>query len=302
MIADKYIAESRPLNSVLKYVGLPRSSYHYKQKFSMRGRKPSEFTKRIDGSFVGNQVVVASIKSIFDNEEFACYGYTPVTHIISADYVINRKKVYRLMKEEKLLMLRIKSTASNKRIVEFRKIKNATLFSNLQMDIKYVYIHGEKRNVYLLSIIDVCTRVNLGHLLSTTMKGKQVVNLVDYVFKAFGIDPNRIDVLIRTDNGCQFIAAILKEYLNERGIKQEFTHVATPEENAYIESFHSIVEREVIQRFEIESFAQGKELFSNYMEWYNFRRIHSGLGYKTPMSVLKEKIDEKKVQNVSFLS
>jgi len=294
--------ENHSLKSVLKYVGLPRSSYYYRQTFYRRGRKPSELTKRKDGSLVQNSIVISDIKAIFDTEEFACYGYTPITHILKSDYTINRKKVYRLMKEENMLLERIKKPAKNKCYVKFKDLKNATLFSNLQMDIKYIYIQGERRNVYLLSIIDVYSKVNIGHLLSPTMKAKQTVGLIDYVFKAYNINPHRINISIRTDNGCQFIATVLREYLSKEGIMHEFTHLATPEENAYIESFHSILEKELVQRFEIDSLRQGKDLVFEYMEWYNFRRIHSSLGYKTPMSVLKEACNKDIVQNVSFLS
>jgi len=294
--------ENHCLKSVLKHVGLAHSSYYYKQTFSKRGRKPSEFTKRKDGSLVHNSTVIADIKNIYDKEEFACYGYTPVTHILKREYIINRKKVYRLMKEEKLLLEKIKKPAKNKCYAKFRELRNATLFSNLQMDIKYIYIQGEKRNAYLLSIIDVFSKVNIGHLLSPTMKAKQAIGLVDYVFKAFNIEPHKISVSLRTDNGCQFIATALREYLSKEDIKHEFTHIATPEDNAYIESFHSILEKELVQRFEIDNLEQGKELVFDYMEWYNFRRIHSSLGYKTPMSVLKEACNKKIIQNVSFLS
>jgi transposase InsO family protein len=302
VIAEKYIKEKHPQESVLKHVGLPRSSYHYKQSFSKRGRKPSEVTMKRDGTFVSNSAVVKDIKDLFDEEEFACYGYTPVTHKLKPVYDINRKKVYRLMKKENLLLKRISRTALGKQYVQFRKIKGATLFSNLQMDIKYVYIQGERRNVYLLNIIDVCSRVIIGHLLSPTMKALRVVGLLSYVFRAFNIDPARIDVLIRTDNGCQFVADALRKYLASIDAKHEFTHVATPEENAYVESFHSIIERELFQRFEFESLSQAKEKIDEYMEWYNMRRIHASLGYKTPMAVLNEAFSKIKVQNGSNLS
>lgn len=302
MIAEKYIKEKHPQEAVLKHVGLPRSSYHYKQSFSKRGRKPSEVTMKRDGTFVSNSAVVKDIKDLFDEEEFACYGYTPVTHKLKPVYIINRKKVYRLMRKEKLLLKRISRTAFGKQYVQFRKIKGATLFSNLQMDIKYVYIQGEKRNVYLLNIIDVYSRVIIGHLLSPTMKAFQVVGLLSYVFRAFNIDPARIDVLIRTDNGCQFVADAVRKYLGSIDAKHEFTHVATPEENAYVESFHSIIERELFQRFEFESLSHAKEKVDEYMEWYNMRRLHASLCYKTPMTVLNEAYSKVMVQNRSNLS
>jgi putative transposase len=48
--------------------------------------------------------------------------------------------------------------------------------------------------------------------------------------------------MLRTDNGSQFIAHGLRNFCKNNGITQEFTHVATPEENSYVESLFSQVE------------------------------------------------------------
>ena len=59
----------------------------------------------------------------------------------------------------------------------------------------------------------------------------------------FMLDYNISSFTIRNDNESQSIAKFDWEYLNEKGINQEFTHVATPEENSYIEAYLSIVQR-----------------------------------------------------------
>ena len=64
--------------------------------------------------------------------------------------------------------------------------------------------------------------------------------------------------------------------------QQEFTHVATPEENSYIEAFHSILDRELIQRFEFSSFYDAKRHIDQYVLWYNERRRHKEIGRITP--------------------
>ena len=53
---------------------------------------------------------------------------------------------------------------------------------------------------------------------------------------------------ILNDNVSQFVADDVKQFLRAAKANQELTHVATPEENSYIEAFHSIVQREVIGR------------------------------------------------------
>jgi putative transposase len=95
-------------------------------------------------------------------------------------------------------------------------------------------------------------------------------------------------VTIRNDNGAQFIAHAVRQFLQEKGVQQEFTHVATPEENAYIEALHSNVQREVIERFEFESVYHAQMIFQRYYDWYNHHRKHGALGRKSPEQFLRE--------------
>ena len=92
---------------------------------------------------------------------------------------------------------------------------------------------------------------------------------------------------IRNDNGSQFIAKMVREFLIEKGVIQEFTHVATPEENSYIEALQSIVQREVVDRFEFESFHHSKMVFYRYYEWNNNERKHGSLGRISPEEFVK---------------
>src|SRR5690606_34919096 len=75
----------------------------------------------------------------------------------------------------------------------------------------------------------------------------------------------------------------VREALQLMEAKQEFTHVATPEENAYIEAFHSIQQRELIDRHSFASFYDAKQHIEKYMHWYNRRRKHGAIGFMTPM-------------------
>lgn len=90
------------------------------------------------------------------------------------------------------------------------------------------------------------------------------------------------NITIRNVNGSQSIAGVVRQFLIEKGINQEFTHVATLEENAYIEALHSNVQREVVERFEFESIYNALMIFNRYYEWYNNQWKHGALGRKSP--------------------
>src|SRR5690606_10264371 len=146
------------------------------------------------------------------------------------------------MNESKLLLGKRISNAEKRRFVKQRRIQAAHPMQYLSMDIKYVYIHGEKRNVYLLTVLDVCTRKVLGHLLKSSVRKHDVVLLLDGIIQEYKVE----GITIRNDNGSQFVARAVREFLKSNNVNQEFTHIATPEENAYIEALHSVLEREVI--------------------------------------------------------
>ena len=55
-------------------------------------------------------------------------------------------------------------------------------------------------------------------------------------------------ITLRTDNGSQFIANDVRGFFHYKGIKHEFTNIATPEDDGHIEAFHSILEREFLKR------------------------------------------------------
>lgn len=74
----------------------------------------------------------------------------------------------------------------------------------------------------------------------------------------------------------------MRQFLRAAEANQEFTHFATPEENAYIEAFHSILETEVVQRFELDSYYGAKLSIDSYMDFYNNCRLHGGIDFMTP--------------------
>ena len=152
------------------------------------------------------------------------------------------------------------------------------------MDIKYIHIHGAQRNALLLTVIDAFSRKVLTHMLRFNIKKGDVIILLSLLLMEYKIE----GITIRNDNGSQFIAHVVRQFLKDKGVNQEFTHVATPEENAYIEALHSNIQREVVERFEFESIFHAQMIFNRYYDWYNNHRKHGALGRKSPEQYLRE--------------
>ena len=279
-----YALRSVPVRSLLKWAGLAHSSFYYKRSGMGKGIKPSTHSITAKGERIDNKIVVMQIEQVL-RQEFCCYGYKNMTaELRELGWIINHKKVYRLMKEAKLLYgARIRPIPFKRNFIRFRSLKPQRPLQYLAMDIKYVHIHGTGRNALLLTVIDVYSRkVLIYQLRSHIRKGDVLVmlSLMLLEYKTEGMS-------IRNDNGSQFIAQVVREYLKGKDVYQEFSHVATPEDNAYIEAFHSNLQREVIDRYEFDSIYHAQMVLDRYYEWYNEKRRHGAINRQTPNYVFK---------------
>ncbi|WP_229599717.1 integrase core domain-containing protein [Runella slithyformis] len=92
----------------------------------------------------------------------------------------------------------------------------------------------------------------------------------------------------------RFVADLVQQYFRDKNIVQEFTKPATPEQNAHIESYHSIMESVICKRYEFDELDTAGTTLNQFREFYNFERIHSGLRFKSPDKfLLKRGIDMK---------
>ncbi|MNG23758.1 Integrase core domain protein [compost metagenome] len=83
--------------------------------------------------------------------------------------------------------------------------------------------------------------------------------------------------IIRSDNGPQFISSLFEGACSEFALIHERIPPKTPNKNAHIESFHSILESECYQRHEFESYPQAYEIVSQFIYDYNHVRIHGSI-------------------------
>lgn len=149
--------------------------------------------------------------------------------------------------------------------------------------IKYVYIQGKRKNAQVLTVLDVFSRWNMGQTIKWQMDYKNVITLFDSIFSQFQLPKN---FFVRNDNGSQFIADLVQKYFKDKNVTQEFTKPATPEQNAHIESYHSIMERTICKKYQFDDIEEARNTLERFKKFYNFERIHSGTDYKSPYQFL----------------
>lgn len=265
------------IKDLCTWTGVGKSSFHYKAHPGERGMKPSTHTVK-ESQLIPNANVVSDIREIL-GQDYCVYGYQMMTEELRGQgYRINPKKVYRLMRENRLLCGKVIRTKGKRDFVKFRRIIATRPMEYICLDITYIWVHGENRWYYQLAIQDVYSRMILCWIFQASVRQNDVIGLMRKLDLRYGLK----GVIIRNDNGSQFIANKVRQTLQNLEAKQEFTHVATPEENAYIESFHSIQERELLDRFTFSSFYDAKRHIEKYMQWYNTKRRHGSLRKMTP--------------------
>src|SRR5664280_2099090 len=175
------------------------------------------------------------------------------------------------MDENQLLLGKVIKTHGKREFVQFRKITAIRPMEYLCWDIKYIWVRRERKNYYLLSIMDIYTRRIIDWIFQSSIRKIDLIKMISRIDLTHGLK----GVTVRNDNGSQFIANKVRHYLRALEANQEFTHIATPEENSYIEAFHSILEREVIKRFDFESYYEAKLTLAAYMDHYNICLLYT---------------------------
>jgi len=277
-----YLNKGTSTCKLLRWSEVSHSSFYYKRSGSKKGIRPSTHSVNQHGELLENAVVIQDIEKTL-HQEFCCYGYRNMSgELKEMGWIINHKKVYRLMKEHKLLYGgRIRPAPFKRNFIRYRTPGAQRPLQYLSMDIKYVHIHGWRRNVFLLTVMDIYSRKVLIHMLKASIKKGDVLVMLSLMLMEYKTE----GMSLRNDNGSQFIATAVRQFLKEKGISQEFSHVATPEDNAYIEALHSNLQREVIDRFEFDSIYHAQMIIDRYYKWYNEKRRHGSLKGKTPESV-----------------
>lgn len=284
----RFIGKGHATGLVLRLLGLSRSTYYYAGSPKPGGRPASTHTLRRDGATCPNEAVVSQILGLL-GQDFVDYGYRKVTEWLKwvHAYLINGKKVMRLMRENRLTLTpSSRQLASHRRrIVEkVPQPKGPGLY--YELDIKMVHVQGKRKGALILNIVDLFHREWVAYLVAWRIRHGDVLKLVgDHFSHARRTDGQRI--VFRADNGSQFIANEFAPALATYGIDIEYINPATPEENAHVESFHSVMQRAMVRTHEFESIEHLAETTKRFQHFYNHERLHSATCYRPPMVFLE---------------
>lgn len=214
------------------------------------------------------------------------YGYLLLTECLRQQYdlVINKKKTYRLCKELGILHPQRRKKSHYPR----RLARNAIITGSnqqWQLDIKYGYVAGYERFFYIADMIDVYDRSIVGRHRGSSCEAQEVCAMVKTAL-ATRLVTKETGLVIRTDNGPQFVSKAFGELCEAEHLIHERIPPKTPNMNAYIESFHATLERDLLRKEVFATFQEAYDAVDNYIDFYNNRRMHRSLGKRSPAAFM----------------
>ena len=125
--------------------------------------------------------------------------------------------------------------------------------------------------------IDEYTRECLSMLVQCHITSQDVLEQLYWLFLLRGTPEH-----IRSDNGPEFTARAVRQWLERVGVKTLFIEPGSPRENGYVESFNGKLRDEFLNREVFDTLIEAQALTENWRREYNQIRPHSSLGYRPP--------------------
>jgi len=205
------------------------------------------------------------------------YGYRRITALIRRDgNEVNVKRVLAVRRKHGLQVRKkqrkIRRVSENE-VKRLRTTKPNEVWS-------WDFVHDQTAHggsFRMLSVLDEHTRQCHGLEPRHSYRAKDVINKLDQLIEDHGAPK-----YIRSDNGPEFIAYAIKDWLEARGIKTHYIKPGSPWEQPFVESFHDKLRDEFLNRELFYSLKEARIMMEDWRNYYNAERIHSAIDYKTP--------------------
>jgi transposase InsO family protein len=244
-----------------KALGHPRSTHRYE------ARKGEE-----------ERVLVARMHELV--RKHPRYGYRRIGALLRREgFRVNIKRVHRLWRREGLRVRkrqrkRIRLGSSDGGCIRLRAERRNHVWS---MDFAHDRTESGKP-LKILAIVDEYTREGLALAVAKNLRASDVIDVLEGLFRERGMPEH-----VRSDNGPEFIAHELREWLGRRDVAPLYIAPGSPWENGYGEAFIGRVRDEKLDRELFTSLVEAQVVLGDWLVEYNTERPHGSLDQMTPL-------------------
>jgi putative transposase len=258
--AVKYLVEEGLSNAAqsCRALGLARSSFYLVSR------------KRPSSQKLNQRIVELS-------EEHPRYGYRRITALLRRkDRKVNSKRVQRVRREAGLQVSKRQRRTRRVGPSNGKRLRAERPNQVWSWDLVHDQTeHG--RTLRILTLIDEYTKQALAIHVGYSIRAVDAIRVLKAAIASPGTPKH-----VRSDNGPEFIAKAIQDWLQGQNIGTLYIQPGSPWEQAYIESFHDKLRDECLNREIFPSLAEARSILEQWRVEYNEQRPHSALGYLTP--------------------
>ena len=211
--------------------------------------------------------------------QYGRYGYRRITALLQQEHwLVNHKRVERLWRREGLKVPKRQPKRRRLWLNDGSCIRLRPAYRDHVWSYDFVMTRThDGRVVRMLTILDEYTRECLAIDVARRLTSEDVLERLTDLFIRRGVPD-----YIRSDNGAEFTAHAVREWLDRVGVRTLYIEPGSPWENGYIESFNGKLRDELLEREIFDTLLEAKVLIERWRREYNTVRPHSSLGYRPP--------------------
>lgn len=253
-----------------RYLKLKPSSYYYKDK------PLSDKLRRL----------LARIVSL--SREFPRYGYRRIKALLQREgWQVSKKLIQRVRRDEGLKVSRRKPRRVRRG--QSTGLPTQASYPNHVWSWDFVHDRTDKGGpLRMMTLIDEHTRRCLKIHVARSLKSQDVLKVLYEAIAEYGAP-----AYIRSDNGSEFIAKIIRESLAQHPIRVIYIDPGSPWQNGFVESFHNRLRDECLNQELFLSVTEARVVINQWREnIYNAIHPHSGLGWLSPDAFFQKIINQ----------
>lgn len=207
------------------------------------------------------------------------YGYRRIAALLrEAGWSVNVKRVERIWRREGLKVPKKQPKRGRLWLGDGSCVRLRPEHANHVWSYDFVeHRTHEGRKYRMLNVIDEFTRECLAIRINRKLKSADVIDVLSDLVILRGVPKH-----VRSDNGPEFIAKAVQDWIRAVGAKTAYIAPGSPWENGYCESFNSKLRDELLNGEVFYTLAEARVVIESWRRHYNTKRPHSSLGYKPP--------------------